>query len=458
MLIRKTASLQLRLVVATSVVLVLLLTISALALDRAFRDGGLSQFRQRLEAHVYAMLAVAEPDSASPEALRLSLSDPAFSRPGSGLYAKVVGPRGLVLWRSQSMLGMDAQLPLPAQAGRDAFEPVVTSEGRSLYAYALHVEWEIGPENVAAYVFQIAESSATFDAQVRGFRQRLAGWLAAAVVVLLAVQGLILRWSLAPLKRVATEVAQIEAGEKHRLAADYPRELQPLTGNLNALVDSSRRHLERYRNSLGDLAHSLKTPLAVLRGATEADTAPDVLRDIVAEQARQMNQTVEFRLQRAAASGAAVSLGPVELHGVAVRVRQSLLKVHAGKALDFQLGVPSPCTFSGDEGDLIEILGNLSDNACKWCTRRVNLRIERESGADGTSLIIAVEDDGPGIPERDANRIVARGVRVDSATPGFGIGLSMVAEIVTKLYAGTMHIDRSPLGGARVEVRLTHSG
>ena len=448
------ASLQLRLVLATSVVLVVLLSVCALALDRAFRDGALSQFRQRLEVRVFAMLAAAEPDPALPGAMRLSLADPAFSRPGSGLYAKVVDGRGTVLWRSQSLLGLDVQLAVPDTAGTAAFDVARTSDGQEVYAYALRVEWEFAAGVVRSYVFQTAESSTPFNEQVRQFRQRLAGWLAAAVVVLLAVQGVILRWSLAPLKRVAVEVAQIETGEKLRLADDYPRELRPLTSNLNALIDSSRRHLERYRNSLGDLAHSLKTPLAVLRGAAEADMTPAALRTAVAEQVTQMNQTVEFRLQRAAAAGAAMSLRPVDLAALAARVRQSLLKVYAGKQLDFQLKVIAPCMFSGDESDFAEILGNLADNACKWCSSQVRLTITQERKRPGVVLVISIEDDGPGIPEDGAARIGERGVRVDSAIPGFGIGLSMVAEIVTQIYAGAIHIDHSELGGARVVVRL----
>ena len=282
------------------------------------------------------------------------------------------------------------------------------------------------------------------------------GWFAAAAVGLLAAQGIILSWSLAPLRRVAREVAEVESGARSELNARQPKELRPLTAALNTLIASGRRRVERSRNALADLAHSLKTPLAVLRTASEDDAADASLRQTVRDQVTRMDLTVNYQLQRAAAAGRASLSPPVAIGPVAQRLRDSLAKVYADKSLEILVESDGDAVFVGDEGDLTEILGNLMDNACKWARSSVKTTasFERSPGSAGTTLRLAVEDDGPGIAPDEADRLLERGARADATTPGHGIGLAIVREIVCELYSGNLHIENSALGGARVVVSL----
>jgi two-component system sensor histidine kinase PhoQ len=250
------------------------------------------------------------------------------------------------------------------------------------------------------------------------------------------VQGLVLRYGLAPLRRAAREVAAIQAGSRTHLSSSQPRELEPLTENLNALIHSAQTRLERYRSALAQLAHSLKTPLAVLRTGLEAEGSEGGLRRAVAEQTERMNRTIDYQLQRAAASGRTPLAPAVEIQPVADRLLDSLRKVYADKALGMEVAIDPGCRFPGDEGDLAELLGNLLDNACKWATGSIRV----QAGADEKSpdvLLLSVDDDGPGVPEEKVDAILAPGVRADAQTPG-----------------GRLAVLRSDLGGARVQVRV----
>jgi two-component system sensor histidine kinase PhoQ len=252
---------------------------------------------------------------------------------------------------------------------------------------------------------------------------------------------------------VAREIEEIETGEREALAGDYPRELEGLTGNLNALIRSGRARLQRYRDSLSDLAHSLKTPLAVLRSST--GEVPEQTREVIREQVDRMDQTIEYQLQRAATSGRSALATPVEVAPVAERIGRTLNKVYADKSLSLALEVGDEAVFVGDPGDLTELIGNLMDNACKWARRAVRLRVRNTDDEDPSRsrLVIEVEDDGPGIAEGQRAKVLERGVRADSLVPGQGIGLAVVREMVEEVYGGQVEITDSELGGALV--RLT---
>ncbi len=233
-----------------------------------------------------------------------------------------------------------------------------------------------------------------------------------------------------------------------------PRELTGLAANLNALLTSERQRVERYRNTLGNLAHSLKTPLAVMRsGATLPD--PQARQRLLDEQIDRMDEIVQHQLKRAAATGASVvGQSAVDVRPMLAELRSTLLKVYGGKDLLIEIDCPPSAQFAGDRGDLFELLGNLCDNACKWCRSRVRVRVERLAGAaQAARLRISVEDDGVGVAEQDRQRILERGMRADEEVPGQGLGLAMVKEIVA-LYEGTLAIESSPLGGARIAVLL----
>lgn len=450
---RRPLSLALRLTLAASAVLAAFLGLTGWALDKAFRSSALEASRERLEARVYMLLGAAELEGDGSLAMPEALPEPRLSAPGSGAYAAVAAANGETLWHSPSALGIDVDYPPARLSGGPAFGQVPGGAEGPVLALSYPVSWELpgSPERVV--VFQAAESRAALDAQVSAFRRTLLVWLGTAAVVLLAGQAAVLVWSLAPLRRVAREVGEIEAGHREALTGRYPRELRPLTDSLNALIRSSQTRLRRYRDSMADLAHSLKTPLAVLRAATGEDLPPGV-GESVREQVDRMDQTIAYQLQRAAASGRTVLAGSVAVAPVARRLAASLDKVYRDKALALELDIGEDVRFAGDAGDLTEILGNLADNACKWARRRVRIEATNpRRDASGRPLLrLAVEDDGPGIPDDLRREVLERGVRADSLVPGQGIGLAVVREMVVEIYGGELAIERGDLGGARLVV------
>ncbi|HKJ08441.1 MAG TPA: ATP-binding protein [Gammaproteobacteria bacterium] len=441
-------SLQSRLVLAASLALAAFLGLGGFALDRSFRDSAQTAVHRRLQADIYALLAAADVNAAGVLHMPPRLFDERLQRPGSGLYGQVVDAGGRSLWRSGSELGKPLPAPAPLPPGTWRFRRVDAAGGQ-LFQLSFGVAWDTDRGGTRRYTFSVSEDLAGFDAEVERFRRSLLVWLGAAAVVLLLLQGTILRWSLTPLRRAVRDLNAIQSGAQARLEGTYPRELQGLTDNLNALLESERRQLGRYRDGLADLAHSLKTPLAVLRGALQGGN-DDELRAAVSDQTERMNLIVDYQLQRAATSGRTALMAPVAVEPVVRRVLDSLAKVYRDKGVRSERSVPADACFHGDEGDLMELLGNLIDNAYKWCGSVV--RVSLEAGP-ARELVLTVEDDGPGVPADKARLVLNRGERADPGVSGHGIGLAVVQDIA-RAYHGGIDIDASPLGGACIRVRL----
>jgi len=258
-------------------------------------------------------------------------------------------------------------------------------------------------------------------------------------------------------RRLEQEIAAVESGAAQKLGAAYPRELAGVTRGLNALLDSERERIARYRDSLGNLAHSLKTPLAVIRASLDsAGDAPAAQQATIQLEIDHVAQIVEHQLKRAAAvGGATLGQASVAVLPLLSQLRSALLKVNARKDLRIDLDVPASIGFLGDTGDILELLGNLLDNACKWCRARVAVSAWiDEAQPPSRRLCIRIEDDGPGIAAEDRERVIERGVRADQRVAGHGLGLAMVRETVA-LYGGAWAIDASVgLGGACITLQL----
>jgi two-component system sensor histidine kinase PhoQ len=302
----------------------------------------------------------------------------------------------------------------------------------------------------------VAEDLTGYAAQVASFRHSLWLWLGGAVVVLLAVQAAVLHWSLAPLRQVSDDIAAVERGQAQQLSGDYPKELSGLTRNINAFIANERRQIERHRNTLGDLAHSLKTPLAVVRGMVE--TARDIDRDELATQANRMSEIVEYQLRRAAAAGQRTLTQPVSVAANVDKLVNSLRKVYAVKPLAVEQNVPPDLHFYGDRGDLLEVLGNLLDNAFKWGRQTITLSAEALDAEPGRrhGLRLVVADDGPGIDAAMREQVMDRGVRLDGRIEGQGLGLAAVRDIV-EAYGGRLSIASEPGCGAEIVVEFSAS-
>ena len=218
-------------------------------------------------------------------------------------------------------------------------------------------------------------------------------------------------------------------------------------GNLNALILSERAHLERYRNTLADLAHSLKTPLAILTGCIQPQT---VNKQLVAEQILRMNEIVEYQLQKAAAKGQQKGLrGEVDMAIIIEKILSSLSKVYCEKRIHFVFTQNGNCMMHCEEGDIYEIAGNLLDNAAKWCKKSVHVTLTEltKSGLSPYAIILQVEDDGKGIPKKKLDDILQRGVRADERVQGHGIGMAVVKELIELLRGKLVSGKSKALGG-----------
>ncbi len=440
-------SLNTRIVLSAGLVLAVFIALTGLVLDRAFRESARSAREERLLGQLYLLIAAAEVGPRGALSLPATLPEARLSLPGSGLYAYVTGAGGKVLWSSPSAVGKRVPFETSLAPGQRRFGQRQDGSGQPFLVQGLGVTWGVGRGHYA-FTFSVSEDLTEFNAQLRRYRHSLWAWLGAMAVLLLVTQWLVLRWGLRPLRRVAVELAAIESGGRERLQGEYPRELERLTDNLNALLAHERARQKRYRDALADLAHSLKTPLAVMRGAL-AQADGERLAATVEEEVVKMDRIVQYQLQRAATAAPSVLAAPVPIRPVAERIVATLGKVYSEKAVEARLAVDDRSTFRGDEGDLMELLGNLADNAYKWCRKEVRI----SAASRDRRLTISVEDDGPGIDEDQARRILRRGVRADQAVPGYGIGLAIVRDIV-QAHGGEIRIGRAGLGGAAVTVKL----
>jgi two-component system sensor histidine kinase PhoQ len=459
---RRPLSLQARSLLAAGIALAAFLGFTGFALDEAIYQTLRSALHDRLQSYAYSYIANSDVGR-SKRWLPPEVGPGPFDNPGTGLYAGVVGPVDVDgvkadKWRSPSALGKELPFDAVLRKGEERFTgPLQTPSGK-VYLYSIGVEWEVPNRSGALdLTIHIAEEAGLLDAQRDVFRQSLFVYLGGFSLLLLVLLLGVLRWSLRPLRRVADDLARVERGEREHLsAADYPRELAGLAANLNEFIDSEREHLTRYRNTLADLAHSLKTPLAVIRGELESGSSGEPMRWTVLEQAGRMDQIVAYQLSRAAASGHTTFAAPIPLQAPAEEVVASLEKVYAAKNILCEFEIDAKARFYGEEGDLLELLGNLLENAFKWARRRVLLTATAQParGNRRGNLELSVEDDGPGIPEDQVEHLLQRGVRGDERVQGHGIGLSIVQDLL-KAYRGKLEVSRSAtLGGAKFIVRF----
>jgi two-component system sensor histidine kinase PhoQ len=440
-------SLRTRLLVAATIILTAFAVLTALALERAYYGRAEQAEQDKLQGLLYALLGAT--DSNEQGVLQVNegeLRDPRLIHPDSGLYALILDEVGNVTWQSPSLLEYLSVAPA-YDAGVWRFRQIRDDQARLLFALSLGVNWTSN-EQTRRYTFIVSESAADFTAQAQRFRRTLWLWLAVPVALLLVLQWLSLHWGLSPLRQLVTEMRLIEAGQRSEIEGRYPDEIQPLTTGLNAMLRSERQQQTRYRHALDDLAHSLKTPLAVLTGDADSDDMPEVVRGRWREQLGRMRQIVDYQLKRAAAAGGRRLSAPVPVQPLVERLCGALDKVYPDKDIRYSIDLPARYGLRMDEGDLLEVLGNVLDNASKWCQSAVRVSVVADAGRSG----VLIEDDGPGFPP-DAAVLLKRGVRADNRLEGQGIGLAVVAEIM-QAYEGSIRLERSELGGGCVRLSL----
>jgi two-component system sensor histidine kinase PhoQ len=451
-----TLSLHARLILAAAAVMLCFFGLTGWTLYSIYVQDAETALRDRLQSDVNGLIAAVEIGDDGILRLSYLLPDARFFSATSSVYARIVNNNRGQMWQSASLTNVDIPLAQNLSRNERRFERLIASDGQPVYAFSLGVAWHSNATKEDVFTVSVATSLHDFNQKIARFRRSLWIWLGGVAALLILAQSVILRWSLTPLSRVAHELVAIDRGERNTLGGDYPRELRALTQNLNALIQSRHELIERYRNSLGDLAHSLKTPLAVLRGVGESDQPLGEIRHTLGEQVDQMSRIVDYQLQKAAASGRAVLTAPVAVAAVAEKIIRTLNKVYAEKKIQCALQAAPEITFHGDESDLMELLGNLLDNAYKWANQRVALTVDYADKRSNAVLRLHVADDGPGIPAAMIDKVLERGVRADPGTSGHGIGLAVARDIV-RLYNGELKIATSEWNGADVIVTLQNT-
>lgn len=448
-----------RLFLASVVLLPLLLGFSGYMLDLAFQKSLRSAEREALMAQAFILIGAAEPSEDS-LTLPSALSEPRFSELDSGLYGWVINQHQEIIWQSESsQLWIDhsPSIPnLPIQAGTSQFFTTRANQ-EPMFGLVYDTIWEIQGQDQTMR-FAVFHTQSTLEAELSIYRTQLWLWLGGLALLLLSVQILISRWGLLPLKQLASELADIEQGQRETLSHDYPREIQPVTTNLNQVLLGEKAQRDRYRNTLADLAHSLKTPLSVIRGIIEQKKSPSsntLEQDnlgIIDEQVSRMADIVNHQLQRANAQVQTLLHQSIPLEPIIRGLERTLYKVYADKKVTFEYGVQNGISFTGEASDMMELLGNLLDNGFKYCNKQVSMQARHGE----THLIIEIADDGPGVAGDLQTAILKRGARADTATAGQGIGLAVAIDIISS-YKGSLEIKSSHLGGALFTIALPNS-
>mgnify|MGYP001151318010 CR=1 FL=1 len=399
-----------------------------------------------LNFHVES-LAGAVLETGDPSSLDIALSDPRFDRPRSGWYWAIRGNDGTLHNLSNSVVGIALpDLTGPMQAGRrtaildDAFGTRMRVVERTV---------TLAPNT---YQIVVTGNLSEILLLVDNFRGQAFIVLGAVGVMLAIMSAIVARFAMRPIDRLSAAIERVREGESVAVTGTYPREIAPLAEEVKELLRSNTQIIERARNQVGNLAHGLKTPIAVLRNEAAARKGP--LADVVMSESEKMSTMVATYLERARLAARTSVVGKkADATMIMLRLTRVMRKIHPDVTIAFQRPDASLPWFRGDEADLEELAGNLLDNACKWSNGQVGVRLDAERGASSTMLLIRIDDNGPGLSDDDAEKALRRGVRLDEKTPGTGLGLDIVKELVD-VYGGSLALKRSALGGLLVELRL----
>lgn len=430
----KRLSLSTRLLFTASLILLAFLSITAIGLENAFQASAERAQKKQLRNTVYSLLAVADFTEAGEIIIPVASAIPELTVPNSGLYA-AISKDDEIIWRSESFTGLDLLVPNKPNNEQESFALFSDQEEQEYINLSYNIVWENDSNQQFAFTFNVIEDLAAIKKEKADFRQTLLSLLGGTGIVLLIVQLIVLRWSLKPLSTAANDLQAIENGEQSRLTGDYPKELNHLTQNINALLDQEQARRSRYKHALADLAHSIKTPLALMRTEMSGEQSQEQINKIAG--------LVDYQLQRAATEGKTSLQAPIELNLIINKIISSLDKVYQQKQIDTEFNASDSIQLHGDEGDIYELIGNVLENSYKYCFKKVRITVEKRNN----EISIVTEDDGPGIPDTEKQAILKRGRRIDTHAEGQGIGLAIVSDIVSA-YQGKIEITNSQLGGA----------
>ncbi len=387
-------------------------------------------------------------ETGDPASDEISVTDPRFDRPRSGWYWMIRDADGTLYNLSSSVVGIN----VPAMMGPPDARGRRTAVVDDAFGTRLRVVERTVTLAPKTYQIVVTGNLSEILELVEGFRGQTFIVLGAVGVMLAIMSAIVARFAMRPISKLSRAIERVREGESVAVTGTYPREIAPLAEEVNELLRSNAQIIERARNQVGNLAHGLKTPIAVLRN--EASSNKGALADVVVSESEKMSAMVSTYLERARLAARTSVVGKKADSAMIVhRLTRVMRKIHPAVTISFQPTDASLPWFRGDEADLEEMAGNLLDNACKWSRGQVGVQLLSERGDTGTMLLIRIDDNGPGLSEEDAQKVLRRGVRLDEKTPGSGLGLDIVKELVD-VYGGTLLLKRSALGGLLAELRL----
>jgi two-component system sensor histidine kinase PhoQ len=441
-------SLRVRFILAGGTLSLLFMVGLLPALQSAFGLALRESIQQRLASDVTTLISAAQVEGNQLHMPTL-LPDEQFNLPDSRLLGYIYDRNSNLVWQSRATHHSDIHYTPRYDGLGTVFTHIHEVNGVEYFVYDVEVKLLAGKN--AAYSFVAVQPVEDYQRIIQGLRERLWLGFGAALLALLLLLWGGLTWGFRSLRQLSTELDEIEAGSRDSLSEQHPRELLRLTDSLNRLLRGEREHRQRYRDSLGDLAHSLKTPLAVLQGVSEviAQRPQDKEQARVLQgQIERMSQQIDYQLQRASLRKSGLVRHRVLLRPLIDSLASTLDKVYRDKDVLLEVTVGPAAAVPMERNAMLEMLGNLMENAWRLCVGRV--RISLQDTPQGLQLCI--EDDGPGVPAGQRAEILERGARLDRQNPGQGIGLAVVKDILES-YDAQLRLEDSALGGAAFQVQ-----
>lgn len=447
-------SLGARLFLSAAFCCVLILVLAGVGLTTFYRRSAERGFDERLSVYIKQLVADL---AAPPETERQTIGDlgePRFDLPLTGWYWQITrldGERPNVR-SSRSLVGgqlprlLDQPIAPNSRGLRESY--VSGPDDRQLRI--LEREIDVGEDG--RFIVAVAAPADEIEGDIQDFRFALAMTFVLLGIALVASTLVQVRFGLRPLVRLRSAVGSVRTGESPRIPGQYPPDLAPLASELNELIDANHEILDRARTQVGNLAHALKTPLSVMMN--EAGSGEGQLPQTVRTQTAVMRDQVQYYLDRARAAALSGALGGVtEVAPSLEALLRTFMKISQDREIEGSHTVPVSLRFRGEKQDFEEMLGNLLDNAFKWAASRVEVSLDGSKAGEGEKMALLIDDDGSGLPESARAEVLKRGHRLDEATPGSGLGLSIVVDLA-KLYGGELTLLRSPLGGLRARLVL----
>ncbi|MCU7939489.1 MAG: GHKL domain-containing protein [gamma proteobacterium symbiont of Bathyaustriella thionipta] len=452
-------SINRRIIVGAISIVTSFMLLTGFTLSNTFYHSAYSALEDSLTGQIYLLMADREfiPTNLYSSTQILANKPLPYSKDGSNTtYSQLAGyitqSDGTILWQSGTNIQQILPPVMPLSEGKIEHGKKIFQKyeinGIPYISLSIAIYWNSDTDEFPL-IYHISDDLSLLNNKISDYQYSLWSNLIIMSLILFIALFLILRWGLKPLRDVEQEIKSVEQGKQALLKNTYPDELVPLTHNINQLIQYERQQQQRYHHALADLAHSLKTPLSIIRGNVYDNNNPDNYLNTVNDAIERMNTIVEYQLQRAVSNTPSPHIQYLQLTPVVKMLIESMKKIYRDKNINFDVSIEPDIQLKIDEGDFMEILGNLLDNACKWCKDEINLTIKTSE----VSLYIHLTDNGPGIVADKINDITRRGVRADELTPGHGVGLAIVQDIVD-VYDGKIKFLNSKTGGLEININF----